>query len=141
MKRARCCFAVLCVLHFALPGAASAAVVGTLDLECTYERTFDVKSKSISTETGQFSARIEVTDNTVSKVTSSKGSHCDHRLAFADEMEVGFACGIDLAAQRITYTFTFDKSTGSFEQRFFVGRQLNRIRYGRCKARNSASYD
>jgi hypothetical protein len=136
MKRARRCLALLCAVPIAPSSAASADVMRTFDLECAYERAFDIASKSIVAETGQFSAWIEFTDNAVSKVVSSKGSHCDPRLAFVDEMEVGFACGINLAAQRITYTFTFDKSSGSFEQRFFFGRQLSRIRYGRCNAKN-----
>jgi hypothetical protein len=139
MKRSRRCLAMLSVLEFALSGALSAAAAGALELECIYERAFDVESKSTSIETGQFSARIDFTGDAVSRVASGKGSHCNPRLAFVDEREVGFACGIDLAAQRITYTFTFDRSSGSFEQRFFSGRQLSRIRYGRCGINHSFS--
>lgn len=124
---------VVAVLLTAPTALASYAAAATVNLDCTYDRTLDVDKNSASAATGHLSAQIQYTEDGVTKVIVSKSSWCNPRLGFVTDMEIGFACSLDLAGQRISYTFTFDRLSGSLEQRFFSGGKLGRIRYGRCK--------
>jgi hypothetical protein len=124
---------LVAVLLIVLTAIASYAAAATVNLDCTYERAFDVEKKSTSAATGHLSAQIQFTEEGVTKVIVSKGSRCDPRLGFVTDIEIGFACSLDLAGQRISYTFTFNRLSGSLEQRFFFGGKLEQIRYGRCK--------
>lgn len=116
-----------------LCASASQAMAGTINLDCIYEAVVEGEEKSASTMLEHFSAQIHFTDDQVTKITVGKGNQCDARLAFVTDMEIGFACGIDLAGQRISYTFTLNRLTSAFEQRFFFAGKLKFIRFGRCK--------
>jgi hypothetical protein len=120
-----------------LPASTFHATAGTINLDCTYERVAEGKSTSNVPE--NFSAQIQFSDDQVTKITAGKGNRCDPRLAFVTDMEIGFACGIDLAGQRISYTFTLSRLTSSFEQRFFFAGKLKLIHFGRCAFQPGAS--
>jgi hypothetical protein len=124
---------LVAVLVAALPAVASYAAAGTVNLECAYERALDVDNNSTSGATGHLSAHIQFTEDAVTEVIVSKGSRCDPRFGFVTDMEIGFACGLDLAGQRISYTFTLSRISGLLEQRFFFRGKLRQIHYGRCK--------
>jgi hypothetical protein len=116
-----------------LSASESNATAATINLDCSYEPVGEGEEKSASNVPEQFSAQIHFTGDQATKVTVGKGNQCDARLAFVTEMEIGFACGIDLAGQRISYTFTLNRLTSAFEQRFFFAGKLKLIHFGRCK--------
>jgi hypothetical protein len=132
---------MIAVLVAALPIIPSYAAAATVNLDCSYERTLDVEKKLTSAAAGHLSVEIQFTPEGATKVTVNKSSRCDPRLAFVTDMEIGFACALDLPGQRISYTFTFDRHSGSLEQRFFFQGELEQIHYGRCKRCDAQEFD
>jgi hypothetical protein len=127
---------LVAVIFVILPAIASCAQAATVKLDCTYQHALEGNEKSTSAAPGHFSAQIQFTDDEVTKITVGKSSRCDPRLAFVTDSEIGFACGIDLAGQRISYTFTLNRFKGSLEQRFFFDGKLKAIKFGQCQPAN-----
>jgi hypothetical protein len=115
---------------FLLPSAGSAT---TVNLTCSYDQTLDVDKGTTSPITGQLSVQIQFSEEQVTRIIVSRGDWCDPGNALVTEMEISFACGFNLASQRITYSFTFNRSNGVLEQRFFIGGKLGQVHYGQCR--------
>lgn len=119
-------FAFLSILSW--PGLAA-----TIGLTCVSEKSLDVKRRIASPASGQFSAHIELFGEHVVGITVSKAHWCSPSGAFVTDREIGFACGLNLAGQRISYSFTFERLHGTFEQRIFVIGRLRQVNYGVCR--------
>jgi hypothetical protein len=123
--------AVPFVFLLVVPSTGAAA---TVNLLCSYEESLDTDRRITSPAHGELSAQIKFSEKQVTDITVSKSSWCNPSAAFVTETEIGFACAFDLAGQRISYSFTFDRLKGTFEQRFFVGGKLGQVSYGQCEA-------
>jgi hypothetical protein len=118
-------FVVLAIL----PTAVSSE---TVSLTCSYDQTLDVKTRVMSPTTGEFSVEIEFAEEQVSGIKVNKSGWCNKYDVFVSEIEISFPCAFDLAGQRITSSFTFNRQTGTLERRFFIGGKLGVIHYGEC---------
>jgi hypothetical protein len=105
---------------------------GTVSLTCSYDQTFDVKTRVTAPTTGELSVEIQFIEEQVTGIKLNQGGWCNKHDAFVSEMEISFPCAIDLAGQRLTFSFTFNRLNGALEQRFFIGSKLRLIRYGTC---------
>lgn len=116
-----------------LPIYSSINSAATLNLSCSYDHTVDARKGTQLPAAGQLSAQIQFSEENVTAITVSKGEWCDPNGAFVSDTEISFACGLDLAGQRISYSFTLNRVNGALEQRFFVGGKLAVVQYGHCK--------
>lgn len=126
--------AVPFVLFFTVPSFGSTA---TIDLTCSYDQNFNVRKGITSPTTGRFSAKIRFSGEHVIRILVTRGDWCNPSNALATEMEISFACSLDLAGQRISYSFTFNRLDGDLEQRFFIAGKLGQIYYGQCSIAKS----
>ncbi|HEY7747061.1 MAG TPA: hypothetical protein VH933_00065 [Aestuariivirgaceae bacterium] len=115
-----------------LPTISAFSVADTISLDCTYQNVLDVERQSNSVTTGNFSAHVQSTENGIAGAIV-KDAWCDPRSGLLSEMEISFACAIDMAGQRFSYTVTFNRLNSLLEQRFFIGGKLRLIYYGQCK--------
>jgi hypothetical protein len=114
-------FSMVLLSLFASAGAA------TLDLTCSRDRLLEG-----SPATGLFSVQIQSSHGQVTSIKHSLGGWCDVRDGQVTEQEISFPCAFELAGQRVSFSFTLNKLTGFFEQRFFVGGKLQQIHHGSC---------
>jgi hypothetical protein len=117
-------FAISIVL---LPLLATAGGAATIDLACSRERLL---GESVAAE--PFFVQVRSSDGQVTSIELSTGGWCNSRDGLVTEQEISFPCAHDLAGLRITFSFTLDKRSGAFEQRFFVGGKLQQVRHGSC---------
>jgi hypothetical protein len=99
----------------------SAGDASTLKLMCSYGPAAD-----------SFFAQIQFSHERVTSIRISKGGWCDSRDGQVTEKEISFPCAFELAGRRISFSFTLDRLSGAFEQRFFVGGKLQQVHHGSC---------
>jgi hypothetical protein len=115
-----------------LPLFASAGDAATIDLACSRDSLPGEPPAA-----HPFFVQIRSSERQVTSIELSTGGWCDSRDGQVTEEEISFPCAIDLAGRRITFSFTLDKRSGAFEQRFFVGGKLQQVGYGICTWKTS----
>jgi hypothetical protein len=115
-----------------VPVFVGTAWAETVSLTCFSENSLDVKRNVTTPWFGRFSAQIKFSDERVTGIVTGQAHWCNLSGAFVTGEEIGFPCSFNLAGQRISYSFTLDRFSGTFEQRFFIGGKLRQVHYGRC---------
>jgi hypothetical protein len=110
-----------------LASFASAGDAATLDLACSRDRLLDKSSA-----TDPFFVQIQSSDDQVISIKVSMGAWCDARDGQVTQQEISFPCALELAGRRISFSFTLDRVSGAFEQRFFVLGKLQQVDHGIC---------
>jgi hypothetical protein len=83
--------------------------------------------------------QIQSSDEQVTSIKISMGGWCDSSDGQVTEKEISFPCAFELAGRRISFSFTLDRLSGAFEQRFFVGGKLQQVHYGSCTWKTGAT--
>jgi hypothetical protein len=112
---------------FLLPIMGSAGYAATLYLACSYHNLLDRFPAANS-----FSVQIQSSDEHVTSIKMSMGAWCDSRDGQVTSGEISFPCAIELAGQRISFSFTLDRLSGAFEQRSFFAGKLLQVHHGSC---------